>query len=624
MERMTEHATHRQLAAILAADAVEYSRLMRADEVATVTALKRAREVFARLITTHRGRLLDTAGDSVLAEFTSAVDAVKCAVAVQQELASLNADIATERRMPFRVGVNLGDVVSDGQTLFGDGVNVAARLQALAEPGGIRISGSVHDLVRNKLDLVFEFTGRQTVKNIDEPIPVYRIGHGHARPIANLARWLSTRWVASALAVVLVVGLAVVWLAWIGPSFRTGTAERMDIKQDRPSLVVLPFANLSNDPSQEYFSDGIGGDVTTDLSRLDSLRVISRHTALTYKGQNVPVGNVARDLGVRYVIDGSVQKAGDRVRINVQLTDAKDGHQMWAERFDRPASDLFAIQDEIAQRVVKVLALTLSDVERKRFAARYTTSVEAYDLFLRGQSFYTQSTKEGNAQARELFLRAIRLDPKFARAYAALALTRNEDARYGWSNDPEASMQRALDLARHAVELDNSIPQTWWVLGNLYINDRQFDLGVAAAERALALDPNSADAYVNLAFGRVYQGRPQDAIPIVLKAMKLNPRYPTQYPSILGRAHYHLKQYSEAVQILRQVMDMNPGRTRPHLYLILSYVALGKLDDARWEAEQVLVHDPSFRVDQLGQVLPISDPAELSRMKADLRRAGLT
>lgn len=417
--------------------------------------------------------------------------------------------------------------------------------------------------------------------------------------------------------------LASLVILWFAPDRAPPGTDPATVPTPSVSIAVLPFANLSGDPDFEYFSDGITEDITTDLSKVSSLLVIARNSAFAYKAQPLSLKSVAEALGVRYVLEGSVRRAGDDIRINAKLIDAETGSHLWVERYDRHIQDIFAVQDDVTRNIVTALALTLTDEERKRVARRYTKSVEAYDLFLRGQSFYARSTEEDNAHARRLFLRAIEIDPAFARAHAALALTHTEAFRYGWGADPARSIRQAGARAQQAVALDDSIPQTLWALGYFHVVNRQYDEGAAAAGRAIALDPNNADAHLTLAFARVYQNRPQEAIALVRKAMRLNPHYPSQYPAILGRAYYHLGQYEQAAEALRHAVELNPIRTAPRLYLVLSYVAQGKLEEARWEVSEILVNNPGFTVDTVDQTLPVSDPRELARMKADLRRAGL-
>jgi len=435
-------------------------------------------------------------------------------------------------------------------------------------------------------------------------------------PVVNRRR---RRLALAALAATVLGGLTVLWFALDRPPSDTDPG---NVPTPSMSIAVLPFANLSGDPDFEYFSDGITEDITTDLSKISSLLVIARNSAFAYKDQPLSLKSVAGALGVRYVVEGSVRRSGGDIRINAKLIDAETGSHLWVERYDRHIQDIFAVQDDVTHNIVTALALTLTDEEKKRVARRYTQSIEAYDLFLRGQSFYARSTKVDNARARTLYLRAIELDPAFARAHAAVALTHTEDFRHGWGAAPDRSIRQALARAKQAVTLDDSIPQTWWALGYVYVSNRQNDEGAAAAERATALDPNNADAHVTLAYARVYQKRPQDAIALVRKAMRLNPHYPSQYPSILGRAYYHLGQYEQAAEALRHAVELNPNRTPARLYLVLSYVALGKQEEASWEASEVLVNVPGFSVGTVDQILPVSDPLELERMKADLRRAG--
>jgi len=417
-----------------------------------------------------------------------------------------------------------------------------------------------------------------------------------------------------ALTAVLLAGMAAAWFAFDQRPWRTART---------PSIAVLPFANLSGDSKFEYFSDGITEDIITDLSKLSGLLVIARNSVFAYKDQPLALKSVAEALSVRYVLEGSVRRAGNELRVPAKLIDTETGSHLWAERYDRRIQDIFSVQDDVTGNIVKALALTLTDEEKQSVARRYTRSVEAYDLLLRGQSLYARANREDNARARDLYRQAIRLDPKFARAHAALALTHTEDFRHGWSADPSASIREAIEFAQKAVALDDSIPQTHWALGYVYVSDRRLDEGSAAAERAIQLDPNHADAYTTLAYGRVYQGRSQEAIILVRKAMRLNPHYPGQYPSILGRAYFHLGRYDEAVDTLRHSLDLNAVRTPPRLYLILSYVAQEKLDEARWEIDQLLVNDPGFSLATVDHTIPVADPRDLVRIKDDLRRAGL-
>jgi adenylate cyclase len=418
----------------------------------------------------------------------------------------------------------------------------------------------------------------------------------------------------SVLVVLVITGLAAGWWAVNRSASHTSHA---------PSIVVLPFTNLSGDPKFEYFSDGMTEDVITDLSKLSGLMVVARNSAFAYKDQPLSLKTVAEQLGVRYVLEGSVRRSGDDLRVNVKLIDAMTGSHLWAERYNRRMKDIFSVQDDVRGNIIKALALSLTDDEKRTVARRYTQNIKAYDLLLQGQSFYARSSREDNTRARDLYSRAIRLDPNFARAHAAVALTYAEESRYGWSDSAKVSMQQAVAFARKAVALDSSIPQTHWALGYVFVLDHQYDEAVSAAERAIALDPNNADAYTTLAFGRVYQGRAKEAVTLVQKAMQLNPRYPTQYLSILGRSYYHIGQYTQAVNTLLKAQEMNPERISPLLYLILSYVALGNLDDANWEAEQLRMHNPDFSLENVDHALPIADPRELTRIKNDLRRAGL-
>jgi TolB-like protein/class 3 adenylate cyclase/cytochrome c-type biogenesis protein CcmH/NrfG len=619
---MESSETKRKLTAILSADVVGYSRLMGEDDASTLRALKQSREIIKTLIGPHGGRVVDTAGDSVLAEFESVVEAVECAVRIQRALKEQNADLPKERRMEFRIGINLGDVIFDQEQIYGDGVNVAARIQALAEPGGIYISGIVYNQVNNKLDLGYEFVGKQKVKNITEPVPVYRLTTGPIHPAAAILRRLrpgiATTWI---VIIVAVLGGATYawWTGWSRPGHIPGvTHEAM-----APVLVVLPFANLSNDPDQEYFSDGITGDITTDLSRLGSLRVIARQSAFYYKGQAVKLKEVGRDLGVRYVIEGSVQKEGQHLRINVQLSDVKKGYQLWAERFDRTTGDLFAVQDEIAHRLVEAMSVTLSEEEHRRLAHRYTSNVEAYDLFLRGQEAYVRQNPTENVRAQELFQKAIALDPNFARAYGALALTQTDDWRLGWSENAEHGADEALRLARRAVELDNELPQAYWALGFVHIFRGEHVDAIRAAERAIALDPNNTDAYVTLAISTAYAGDPERSIALMRMAMEMNPHYGARYPSVLGLSYYQAGKYLEAVAILLDAITRNTQRIPPRLYLTAAYLNIEQKAEAEWQVAEVLTIKPDFTLDKLERLVPYGDPEKLEAFRTLLQQAGL-
>jgi adenylate cyclase len=622
----------RRLAAILSADVAGYSRLMHEDEEATLVALNKGREIFASHITQYGGRVVDTAGDSVLAEFPSVVDAVRCAIDVQQALDEQAVELPVERRMLFRIGIGLADVLVDKEAIYGDGVNIAARVQTLATPGGICLSGVAYNQVKDKLKLPYEFTGKQQVKNISDPVPVYRIGAhtgdsaGRAPGVLRFAVPKRVAWIAGA--AVALVGAVIIWVVFFMPRPDTTagliTAPQTERRPlDKPSLVVLPFTNMSKDPDQDYFSDGITEDLITNLSRLSNLTVIARTSAFTYKDKAPKISDVAKDLDVRFVLEGSVQKAGEQVRITAKLVDSQSASPLWAERYDRELKDIFAVQDEVSQRIVNALAVRLTTVEKGRLKHSATNSLAAYDLFLRGQQYFHQKSKQGNELAREAYRRAIELDPTYARPYGALAVVTINDYRNGWTDSPTETKNRALELAKKAVSLDNASPPVYWSLGFVQLFHKQYEAAEAAVQRAVALAPNYADGYGLLAFISNFQGRAEDAVAYIRKAMALNPYHTYDYPWNLGRAYYTLGRYTEAASALEDANYRNQNALYPRLFLAATYVRLGRQDDAEWQVDEIITQNPGTTLSHLANTFPIKNPAHMDAFLNDLRQAGL-
>ena len=509
----------RKLAAIFSADVKGYSRLMGDDEEMTVRTLKAYRETMAEFVQRHSGRVVDSPGDNVLAEFTSVVDALQCGVGIQKELSEKNARLPENRRMAFRIGINLGDVIEDEGRIYGDGVNIAARLEGLAEPGGICLSGTAYDHVKHKVAVTYEYLGERQVKNILEPVRVYRV--------------------------------------LMEPLSSTGETGGPPEIPDRPSIAVLPLANMSVDPDQEYFSDGLTEDLITDLSKISALLVIARNSVFTYKGTAVKVQQVGRELGVRYVVEGSVRRAGSRVRVTAQLVDAATGAHLWAERYDRDVEDIFALQDELTQKIVGVLRVKVMEVELARLQHKDTRKLSAFECVLRGRWYSHRYTREANVRAREFYERAIALDPDFASAYAGLGWTYFAEWSNQWSPDPQC-LDRAFLLGKKAVLLKDALSVAHSLLGHVYLWRKQFDQAVLEKERAIALDPNDADGYADLAEVLVWTGRPKEAIGLVEKAMRLNPNDLVQYLFTLGYAYLLTDRLQEALDAQRKAVSLNP------------------------------------------------------------------
>ena len=613
----------RKLAAILSGDVEGYSRLMGDNEVATVRILTEYREAIGSAVARHGGRVVDAPGDNVLAEFPSVVDAVQCAVEIQGELGSRNADLPVSRRMQFRIGINLGDVIVEGQRLYGDGVNIAARMEGLAEAGGLCLSGTAYDQVEGKLPFGYDFLGEHTVKNIARPVRVYRLRLGPRPPDGpalgkrSADRRVVTRVVgAVAIAMLLGVGGWAGW-RWLGTPASSGLA-----LPDKPSVAVLPFTNLSQDPTQEYFSDGVTEDLITGLSKVSGLFVIARNSVFTYKGRAVKVGEVSRDLGVRYVLEGSVQRAGRRVRITAQLVDAVTGYHIWAERYDREVSDIFGLQDEVTQQIIRAMAVKLTESERGRMGRAPTGDPEAYDLGLRGQEERTQTTREANAQARRLYVKALDLDPEYAQAYLGLSWAHLQSWQLLWSTDPD-SLERARELAERAIALNDTLAAGHSLLAQIYLWKKEHDRAIAEAERAVALAPNDADGYETLAEVLGWAGRPEDSIRFIRQAMRLNPHYPFYYLWTLGHAYYLTGRTGDAVDAFNKVVQQNPNFVPAHAYLAVLFTEMGRQKDAREAWEKARRLSPEASLSNLKQRLPYRRPADLDRLLTAAHKAML-
>jgi len=579
---IVETRMERRLSAILAADIAGYSALMGADEGRTVRDLKGHQGVVLPMVGEFGGRIIDTAGDGILAEFPSVVNAVKCAVAIQSKMAERNATIEPERRMQFRVGINIGDVVYDEARIYGDGINVAARLEGIAEAGGICISSKVYEEINGRINLPCEDIGEQQLKNIARPVRAYHL------------RLDST--VISAPAPAL---------------------------PDKPSIAVLPFLNMSGDQEQEYFVDGMTEDLITDLSKVSGLFVIARNSSFTYKGKAVDVKRIGRELGVRHVLEGSVRKAGNRVRITAQLIDAGSGGHLWAERFDRDLTDIFSMEDEVVEKIVRALAVTLTQGEERRLRRRGTGNVEAYELWLRGRELLTRSTRESVEQARAMYRRAIEIDMNFPAPHAGLALAAISDYVSDWALDPAQALGEAERWARRAVELNDQEPVSHMALGNVLLWRRDHEGALSEFRHMIVLDPNFAQGHAATGLALMYAGRAAEALESIATAMRLDPHYSPIVLHFLAQANYSLGEYEAAAQLLVRRIARTPGTDSSRMLLASCYGHLGRAEDARATWAELLQVNPDFSLTQRARVLPYKDPGGFQRIAEGLAKAGL-
>ncbi len=621
----------RKLAAILYADVAGYSRLTEEDEEGTHRRLSAYLDAITTSIEKHNGKVLHFAGDAVLSDFATVSDALICAAAVQQDLKHRNKDLPDDRKVQFRIGVNLGEVIVDRKEIYGDGVNVAARLESLAEPGGICISESVHTALGNKLPLDYAFIGEQAVKNIAKPVRAY---HARLKPDAVLPapsvrprarRPMHLVMAATAAAVVLVIGAGVIawWQPWWMREEPASLVRMAFPLPDKPSIAVLPFDNLSGDPKEDAFADGMTENIITALSKIPNLFVIARNSSFTYKGKAVKVGQVAEELGVRYVLEGSLQRSGDRVRVTAQLIDALSGHHLWAERYDRNVKDIFALQDEIALNIVTQLEVELTEGEKARIQHHGTESLEAVLLAAQSREYMRRFTKEDNRRARELAQKAVELDPKFSEPYVRLGWTHYLDAQAGWSESPSESFNRAVVLAQKALNLDDTYPDTYLLLGALHLLLKEHDEAIAFAEKGVALRPNHASNIALMAFILNYAGEPEKAIALLDKAMRLSPYYPDWYLGELGRAYILTGQYHKAITALTQRLRRNRNSSETQVLLAAAYGASGRDEEAQAVLAEFLKARPGYTLKQYAQGEFYKNPEDLQRVVDGLRKAGL-
>ena len=593
---MTPEEFKRKLTAILSADVKGYSHLMGEDEETTLRTLNTYKEVMGSLIQQHRGRVVGTAGDSLLAEFASVVDAVQCAVEIQQVLRAKNAVVPENRRMEFRIGINLGDVIEEGDTIYGDGVNIAARLEGLAEAGGICISETAYQQIENKLPLRYDYLGEHEVKNIAKPVRVYRARIEPEAAPSKLGKEKKPvgKRLSRAASVIVIIAVVVIAVALILYQFvlrsspsktEIASKEKMAFPlPDKPSIAVLPFVNMSDDAKQEYFSDGITEDLITDLSKVSGVVVIARNSTFTYKGKPVKVKQVAEELGVRYVLEGSVRRAGDEVRINAQLVDALTGHHLWAERYDGKIDKIFSLQDQITKKIVSALAVKLTGSEKELGGQKGTDNAAAYDEFLRGWGHYLRFTPEDFSKAVTSFEKAIELDPNYGRAYAALALVH-------WTGGTNPSLLRGLGIVleearlRSGEYLQKAMKQptsiAYDVSSQMYLYRRQHKEAISELERALFLDPNDPSCLASMGWTLIMAGRPKEAIEYINRGMRLDPHNPSRYLALLGMAHFCLGKLQEAASLSEKALRLNPENVGMGFQVAAFYGLLGRDQEAR-------------------------------------------
>lgn len=585
----TTENTQRRLGAILHADAASFSRMMRRDETVTVGALRRNLNIFQDLVKKHDGSIHQLSGDGVLLFFDSVQSALKCAMEAQATIRELNEELPKDSRMQFRIGINVGEIIIEDSEIYGDSVNIAARIQSVAEPGSVCISGAAYHLVKKQLKFGYNYLGAQELKNIDELIEIFEV-----REDPKGAR--------------------------MRPGLRAAPdASRLPGKSDFPSVVVLPLRFFGDMPEESWFADGLTEEITSNLSRFHNIFVIARASAFVFRERDIAPDQVARQLGVRYVVTGSVQKSGNRVRISIELINCGTGQAVWAEKFDRILEDLFTLQDEITEMIVAASAVKIEATERDRLIRVLPKDLHAYDLVVRGQQLITQYQQDVNNEARGLFEEALKIDENYARAYAGISRTHNLDWRYEWSSDPEASLKEALTYASRAISIDPSDATAYGELGFVHLYRKAHEAALLAYRRAVRLNPNDADLLSDMGDAHVHAGMPEKGIELIKHAMRLNPFYPDQYLWHIAGAYYDLKQYEDAIVALKQMQNPTEG----HRLLAASHAQLGNLEEAHWHASKVLEAHPNFTAERWAKTQPDRFEATLEHYKDGLKKAGL-
>ena len=607
-----------KLAVILHADVAGSTALVQQDEQLAHERIQDAFRRFSDTIGKYHGRVQELRGDALLAEFERASDAVTAALAFQSHhqnhLEKINDDVQPE----IRVGIALGEVVIADNTVTGAGVVLAQRIEQLAEPGGLCITSAIHEALPNRMPFSIESLGEQALKGFDEPVRVYRVQLGTGESVPLPQQKINRQESPDNWRRMVVVGVVVLLVA-------AGIAywSKSSLPQDKPSIAVLPFDNMGGDPAQDYFADGITEDLTTDLSRISGLFVVARNSSFSYKGRSVDVRTVSQELGVRYVLEGSVRRSGDQIRINAQLVDGSNGGHLWAERFDGTMADVFALQDDVNRKIVAALEINLTAADEQRLEQAESTSAEAYDLLLRGIEQFNRRTRETNAEARDLFARAAILDPDYARAYANISLTYGIEVNRNWAQDRERSTRLGLEFTEKALAIDDRIPQIYMARSLLYLSQRQHQTAIEAAQRTIEVHPNYADGYATLAFIQSFSGQLEAALESLDRARQINPRGTGIYLEIEGRVLFLLERYDDALSILDEAIQRNPALDRIHLFLAATYAELGLPEEAAWSVDEVLSLSPDISLAKERRGANYMRTSDLEHYIGALRKAGL-
>ncbi|MGA8572605.1 MAG: adenylate/guanylate cyclase domain-containing protein [Desulfobaccales bacterium] len=592
---MATEGFKRKLTVILSADAVGYSRLMGEDEVATLRTLETYKGVITALIQQHRGRVAGSPGDNILTEFASVVDAVQCAVAMQKEIQARNQELPETRRMQFRIGINLGDVIETEDSLYGDGVNIAARLESLADPGGICVSKAAFDLIETKLPLGYEYLGGQILKNIAKPVCAYKV---IMEPRVTVK----------------------------APPQKVEKASQQQMAfplPDKPSIAVLPFLNLTGEQSQDFFCDGLSESLITALSKMPQLFVIARDSTFRYKGKGVKTKQVSEELGVQYVLEGSVQRAGDRVRITAQLSDALTGQYLWSERYDRSLKDIFDLQDEITMKVLTELRVKIFTVgETARIVTKETDNLQAYLKVLEADWYKNQNNKGANAVALRLSLEAVRLDPNYPMAHIVLSRALAQEVWLGASESPQETLANAMKEAHRAIDLDSSSAEALAAAANIFLLLHQHNKAIEVAEQAVRLNPNNASAIFFLATSLNYSFRSEEALPLLRQVIRLSPFAPVAYYQF-GVACRETGRFEEGIAAIKKALQIAPNSLLANVILASLYSYAGREDEARAAAAEVMRIDPNFSLIKYVKGIPWKEGPQRDRFIEALRQVGL-